>query len=75
MTTIRTEGLSRQDGDVRQYGMSNEGLIARQVMLGVLQTADGLPLYHEIFEGNTAEEAHHRQDRAALPRQTHHRCG
>ena len=55
MTTIRTEGLSQQDGDVRQYGMSKEGLIARQVMLGVVQTADGLPLYHEIFEGNTAE--------------------
>jgi transposase len=55
MTTIRTEGLSRQDDDVRQFGMSKEGLIARQVMLGVVQTADGLPLYHEIFEGNTAE--------------------
>lgn len=55
MTTIRTEGLSQQDGDVRQYGMSKEGLIARQVMLGVVQTADGLPLHHEIFEGNTAE--------------------
>ena len=24
-------------------------------MLGVVQTADGLPLYHEIFEGNTGE--------------------
>ena len=55
MTTIRTEGLSEQVGDVRQYGMSKEGLIARQVMLGVVQTADGLPLYHEIFEGNTGE--------------------
>lgn len=55
MTTIRTEGLSEQVGDVRQYGMSKEGLIARQVMLGVVQTADGLPLYHEIFDGNTGE--------------------
>jgi hypothetical protein len=55
MTTIRTEGLSEQVGDVRQFGMSKEGLIARQVMLGVVQTADGLPLYHEIFEGNTGE--------------------
>ena len=55
MTTIRTAGLSEQEGDVRQYGMSKEGVIARQVMLGVVQTADGLPLYHEIFEGNTAE--------------------
>jgi hypothetical protein len=55
MTTIRTEGLSEQVGDVRQFGMSKEGLIARQVMLGVVQTADGLPLYHEIFDGNTGE--------------------
>jgi transposase len=55
MTTIRTEGLSQQDDDVRQFGLSKEGLIARQVMLGVVQTADGLPLYHEVFEGNTAE--------------------
>ena len=55
MTTIRTEDLSEQADDVHQYGMSKEGLIARQVMLGVVQTADGLPLYHEIFEGNTAE--------------------
>jgi len=25
-------------------------------MLGMLQTAEGLPLYHQIFEGNTAEQ-------------------
>lgn len=55
LTTIRTEGLSEQAGDVRHFGMSKEGLIARQVMLGVVQTADGLPLYHEVFDGNTAE--------------------
>jgi transposase len=55
MTTIRTEGLSEQEGDLRRFGMSKEGLIARQVMLGVVQTAEGLPLYHEIFEGNTGE--------------------
>jgi hypothetical protein len=55
MTTIRAAGLSTQAGDVRQFGMSKEGLIARQVMLGVVQTADGLPLYHEVFDGNTAE--------------------
>ena len=55
MTTIRTEGLSQQDDEVRHFGMSKEGLIARQVMLGVVQTAEGLPLYHEVFDGNTAE--------------------
>ena len=55
MTTIRTEGLATVDGDVRQYGMAKEGLIARQVMLGVVQTGDGLPIDHEVFAGNTAE--------------------
>ena len=55
LTTIRTEGLSDQAGDVRQFGMSKEGLIARQFMLGVVQTADGMPIYHEVFNGNTAE--------------------
>ena len=55
MTTIRTEGLSEQPDELRKYGRSKEGGIARQVMLGVVQTAEGLPLYHEVFEGNTAE--------------------
>ncbi|MFJ1261038.1 IS1634 family transposase, partial [Cupriavidus sp. CuC1] len=55
MTTIRAEGLSQQQDDVRQYGMAKEGVIARQFMLGVVQTAEGLPLYHEVFDGNTAE--------------------
>ena len=55
MTTIRAAGLSQQEDDVRHYGMSKEGMVARQVMLGVVQTAEGLPLYHEVFDGNTAE--------------------
>ncbi len=55
MTTIRAEGLTTMEGDVRKFGMAKEGLIARQFMLGVVQTADGLPIYHEVFDGNTAE--------------------
>jgi hypothetical protein len=55
MTTLRAAGLSEQPSDVRQFGMSKEGLIARQFMLGVVQTAEGLPLHHEVFDGNTAE--------------------
>ena len=55
MTTIRAGGLSQEDDDVRHFGMSKEGVVARQVMLGVVQTAQGLPLYHEVFDGNTAE--------------------
>lgn len=55
LTTIRAAGLSEQVADVRQYGMAKEGLIARQFMLGVVQTAEGLPIYHEVFDGNQAE--------------------
>ena len=55
LTTIRAEGLSQQSGDVRKFGMSKEGLVARQFMLGVVQTADGLPIYHEVFAGNASE--------------------
>ena len=57
LTTIRAAGLSEQTDDVRQYGMSKEGLIARQFMLGVVQTAEGLPIYHEVFDGNQCESA------------------
>ena len=55
LTTIKTEGKTEQADEIRQYGLSKEGGIARQVMLGVVQTAEGLPIYHEVFEGNTAE--------------------
>ena len=55
LTTIHAAGLSEQQGDVRRYGMAKEGVIARQFMLGVVQTAEGLPIYHEVFDGNQAE--------------------
>ena len=55
LTTIRAEGLSEQEGDVRRHGMSKDGGIRRQFVLGVVQTADGLPLHHEVHEGNVAE--------------------
>ena len=56
LTTIRTEGGSElSDQELRQFGVSKEGGIGRQVMLGVVQTAEGLPIHHEVFAGNTAE--------------------
>lgn len=55
LTTIRTEGQSESAGELRQYGLAKEGDIARQVMLGVVQTAEGLPIHHEVFAGNAAE--------------------
>ena len=55
LTTIRAEGGSGEDSDLRQFGLSKEGGLARQVLLGVVQTADGLPIHHEVFAGNSAE--------------------
>lgn len=55
MTTIGVEGLSTQEDELRHYGISKDGGIARQFMLGLVQTAEGIPLYHEVFQGNTAE--------------------
>ena len=55
LTTIRTEGTSESPEEIRRYGPSKDGGIARQVMLGVVQTAEGLPIHHEVFEGNAAE--------------------
>jgi transposase len=55
LTTIRAEGGSTLDGDVRHFGMAKSGVIERQFMLGVVQTAEGIPIYHEVFDGNVAE--------------------
>jgi hypothetical protein len=55
LTTIRAEGSSTPIGDVRQCGMAKKGVIAQQFLLGVVQTAEGLPIYHQVVDGNTAE--------------------
>lgn len=55
LTTIRSEGGSEQTADLRHFGHAKEGGIVRQVMLGVVQTADGLPIHHEVFAGHTGE--------------------
>jgi len=55
LTTIRAEGDATVAGDVRRFGMAKEGVIARQFLLGVVQTAEGVPIYHEVFDGNVAE--------------------
>jgi transposase len=55
LTTIRAEGASHPNGDVRQWGLAKEGLIAQQFLLGIVQTAEGLPLDHQVMDGNTAE--------------------
>jgi hypothetical protein len=55
LTTIGVEGHSEVDGDVRAFGRSKDGGIERQFMLGVVQTAEGLPIAHRVWEGNTGE--------------------
>ena len=55
LTTVRVEGQTETPEDVRQHGMSKEGVVARQVMLSLVQTADGLPIAYEVHPGNTAE--------------------
>jgi|GEM_PF-5032130 len=55
MTTIHAERLVVPVDDRRKYGLAKEGLIIRQVMLGVVRTGDGLPIYPDVFAGNAAE--------------------
>lgn len=56
LTTVRIHGGAKVDDDIRAFGMNKEtGGIARQFVLGVVQTADGLPLMHNVHPGNVAE--------------------
>ena len=55
LTTIRAEGSTDESEDLRHFGHAKEGGTVRQVMLGVVQTAEGLPIHHEVFAGNTGE--------------------
>ncbi|WP_209428255.1 IS1634 family transposase [Pararhodobacter sp. SW119] len=56
LTTVRIHGEGTVADDLRAFGMNKErGGIARQFVLGVVQTADGLPLMHTVHPGNVAE--------------------
>lgn len=56
LTTIRISGTGTVGGDVRAYGLSKDtGGIARQFVLGVIQTAQGLPIAHQVHAGNIGE--------------------
>lgn len=56
LTTIRVHGEKEHEPELRRYGRSKDVKgIARQVLLGLVQTADGIPLSWEVFSGNTAE--------------------
>jgi hypothetical protein len=47
LTTIRAEGDSTMANDVRRFGRAKEGVIARQFLWGVVQTAEGVPIAAE----------------------------
>lgn len=56
LTTIRIHGETEMEGEIRRFGYSKDvDGVARQFVLGVIQTADGLPLAFEVFEGNVSE--------------------
>ena len=55
LTTVRAEGESAVADDVRAFGRGRSGLVERQFMLSLVQTAEGLPIAHEVHPGNTAE--------------------
>ncbi|WP_296940759.1 IS1634 family transposase [uncultured Marivita sp.] len=56
LTTVRIHGEGKVEDDIRAFGMNKEtGGIARQFVLGVVQTAEGLPLMHTVHPGNVAE--------------------
>jgi len=56
LTTVRIHGEGAVEDDIRALGMNKEtGGIARQFVLGVVQTAEGLPLMHTVHPGNVAE--------------------
>ena len=56
LTTIRIHGEKELTEDLRQYGLNKEtGGIARQFVLGVVQSADGIPLLHTVAPGNISE--------------------
>jgi transposase len=55
LTTVSVTGQTDLEDDVRAYGRAKSGLVERQFMLSLVQTAEGLPIAHEVHPGNTAE--------------------
>jgi transposase len=55
LTTVTVHGEAVLDDDVRHYGLSKDGGVARQFVLSLVQTAQGLPIAHEVHSGHTAE--------------------
>lgn len=55
-TSVRIHGSAQLEDDLRAYGQSKDiHGIGRKFALGVIQTAERLPIVHDVFEGNVAE--------------------
>ena len=55
LTTVGLHGEGNDNSDLGAYGMNKEiGKPARQFMLGVVQTTEGLPLMHTVHSGNVS---------------------
>ena len=59
-TTLRAEGLSEQPGDLCRFGLAKEGIIARQCLLSVVQTAE-VPV-HRVRAANPSSAVAHGTD-------------
>lgn len=57
LTTIRYtgEGAPEDDMPLIAHGLAKSGLIEKQFVLGVVQSADGIPLFHTVAPGNVGE--------------------
>jgi len=56
ISAVPVEGESGLPGDLRQHGRAKDfDGIDSQFAVGVVQTADGFPVTHEVFEGNISE--------------------
>ena len=56
LTTVRIHGEGRVENDIRAYGMNKEtGGVARQFVLGVVQSAEGLLLMRTVHPGFVSE--------------------
>lgn len=56
ITTVSVEGESELAGDLREHGKSKDfDGVDRQFAVGVVQTAEGFPVTHEVFPGNISE--------------------
>ncbi len=51
----RRHRFAQYADDCNVYGLAKLGLIERQFMVSPVQTAEGLPIGHEVHPGNTAE--------------------